>query len=276
MGFFASHCRCSEPGASASRVLAPVKGRRATKIICSSGNGRMGDAERLIKEGRVGVCRLEVEAKESAERAARAEAERDAACHEAAIAKLAIEEAINTQAQIESKLARVQRVLALAEDARQRAESEHGAAREALVVVREAYRKAEEESGRLTDEILALIMELGTIKDEFVAFREKAAADRETMEAKFDSSGDVLFNYGYGCCVFMHNIYGSKPQIPDEMSDPSVPLTPKFFANPRCPPGTSAAAPALSPIAVSKEDRSENSPAAAGEETTLPMNLLAE
>ena len=33
-------------------------------------------------------------------------------------------------------------------------------------------------------------MELKTFKDEFAAFREKAAADRETMEAKFDSSGD--------------------------------------------------------------------------------------
>ena len=164
----------------------------------------------------------------------------------------------------------------LAEDAPQRVESEHGAAREALALAGEACRKAEEDSGRLTNERLSLIMELRTIKDEFAALREKAAADRETMEAEFDSSGDTLFNYGYGCCVFMHNICGSKPQIPDGMSDPFVPLTPEFFANPRCPPSTSAAAPALDPVAVSREDRSENSPAAAGEETTLPMNLLVE
>ena len=64
------------------------------------------------------------------------------------------------------------------EDACQRVESEHGAAREALALAGEACRKAEEESGRLTDERLALIMELETIKDEFAAFREKAAADR--------------------------------------------------------------------------------------------------
>ena len=220
--------------------------------------------------------RLELEAKESAERAARAEAERDAACHEAAMAKLAIEGAVNTRAQIESELARVQRALALAEDAYQRAESEHGADREALALVGEACRKAEEESGRLMDERHALIMELGTIKDEFAAFREKVAADRETMEAEFDSSDDALFNYGYGCCVFTHNICWSKPQIPDGMSDPSVPLTPEFFSNPRCPPGTSTAAPALDLVAVSREDHSENSLTAAGEETTLPMNLPAE
>ena len=145
-----------------------------------------------------------------------------------------------------------------------------------MALAGEACRKAEEESGPLTDERLAFIMELGTIKDEFVTFRDNAAADRETMEAEFDSSGDALFNYGYGCCVFTHNICGSKNQIPDGMQDPFVLLTPEFFANPRCPPGSSAAAPALDLVVVSREDRSENSPVAAGEGTTLSMNLPTE
>ena len=78
--------------------------------------------------------RLELEARESAERATRAEGEREAACHEARMAKLVIEGAVNTRAQIESELARVQRALALAEEASQRAESEHGVAREALAL----------------------------------------------------------------------------------------------------------------------------------------------
>ena len=77
---------------------------------------------------------------------------------------------------------------------------------EALATAGEACKKAKEENGRLADERLALIKELGTVKDEFAAFREKAAVDRETMEVEFDSSGDALFNYGYGCCVFTHNI----------------------------------------------------------------------
>ena len=118
-------------------------------------------------------------------------------------------------------------------------------------------------------------MELGTIKDDFAAFREKAVADRETMEAKFNASGDMLFNYGYGCCVFTHNICGSKPQIPDGMSDPLVLLTLEFFANPRCPPSISSAAPALDPAAVSKEECPENSPTASGEEAILPIGPLA-
>ena len=77
----------------------------------------------------------------------------------------------------------------------------------------------------MADEKFTLVIELGSVNDEFAAFREKADAGRETMEAEFDSSGDTLFNYGYGCCTFTHNICGSKPQIPDGMPNPSVPLT---------------------------------------------------
>ena len=61
--------------------------------------------------------RLELKARESTDRAARAEVERDTACHEAAMAKLATEGAVNTRVQIESELAQVQRALALAEEA---------------------------------------------------------------------------------------------------------------------------------------------------------------
>ena len=203
---------------------------------------RLRDAERLrlfIQEGMAEremqntslkkaelTCRhRELEARESTKRAARAEAERDAACHEAAMTKLATEGTVNTRAQIESELARVQRALALAEEARRKAEFEHGAAIEALVAAGEACKKVEEENGHLADEKLALVIELGAINDDFAAFREKATVDREMMEAEFDSSGDTLFNYGYGCCAFTYNICGSKPQIPDEMPNPSVPLT---------------------------------------------------
>ena len=51
-----------------------------------------------LKKAELAYRRLELEAKEFAERAARAEVERDAACHEAAMAKLAIEGAFNTRA----------------------------------------------------------------------------------------------------------------------------------------------------------------------------------
>ena len=104
---------------------------------------RLRDAERLrlyviaeremrdasLKKLELECRRLELEAKESAETAARAEAERDTVLHEAAMAKLASEGAFNTRVQIETELARVQNALALAEEeeARWRAEHEHGA-----------------------------------------------------------------------------------------------------------------------------------------------------
>ena len=155
--------------------------------------------------------------------------------------------------------------LTVAESARPKAESECEVVQKALSLAREACTKAEEENSRLADERLSLILELGTIKDDFAALWEKVVADREAMEAKFDASGDTLFNYDYGCCVFTHNICESKPQIPDGMSDPSVLLTPKFFAYPRSPLNTSSAAPAPDPAAVSREERPENSPTAARE-----------
>ena len=71
-----------------------------------------------LKKAELTCHRLELEARESAKTAARAESERDAACHEAAMAKLETEGAINTRAQIESELARVQSALTPAEEAR--------------------------------------------------------------------------------------------------------------------------------------------------------------
>ena len=71
-----------------------------------------------LKKAELACCRLELEAKESTERATRAEAERDTTCHEAAMAKLETQGAVNTRAQIKSELARVQHALALEEDAR--------------------------------------------------------------------------------------------------------------------------------------------------------------
>ena len=53
-----------------------------------------------LKKAELACRRLELEARESDERAARAESKRDAACHEAAMAKLATEGAVNTQVQI--------------------------------------------------------------------------------------------------------------------------------------------------------------------------------
>ena len=49
----------------------------------------------------------------------------------------------------------------------------------------------------------------------------------------------MIFNYGYGCCTFAHNICGSQPEVSDGMSDTSKPLSPEFFI---CPPSDFPAA----------------------------------
>ena len=54
-----------------------------------------------------------------------------------------------------------------------------------------------EENSRLTDERLSLVMEMGATKEDFAAFREKSSAEKSVLEAEFDASGDVIFNYGY-------------------------------------------------------------------------------
>ena len=60
-----------------------------------------------LKKAELACRRLELEAKESIERAARDKAERDTTCHEAVKAKLETEGAVNARAQMESELARV-------------------------------------------------------------------------------------------------------------------------------------------------------------------------
>ena len=47
----------------------------------------------------------------------------------------------------------------------------------------------------------------------------------------------MIFNYGYSCCAFAHNICGSQPVVPDGMLDMSKPLSLEFFIKPRCPLG---------------------------------------
>ena len=135
-----------------------------------------------------------------------------------------------------------------------KAESKLDSVRQALAAAKETCRKAEEENGRLTDERLSLVMELGATKEDFAAFQEKSSVKKSALEAEFDASGDAIFNYGYDCCAFVHNICGSKPMIPTGMPEASTALTLDFFVNPRCPLGSSSVLPAVDPVEISGED----------------------
>ena len=165
------------------------------------------------------IRRLELEAKEAADRVAQVETERDAVRHEMAMVQLEIEAAGSARAQVELELSRVQSDLNISEGDRLKAESDLGSVQQALMATKEACRRVEEENGRLMDEQLSLLVELGTTKDDFAAFQERSFSERSALEAKFDAISDVIFNYDYGCCAFAHDIRRSKPKIP-----PGIPL----------------------------------------------------
>ena len=206
-----------------------------------------------LKEAQLTIRRLELEAKENADRASRAEIEREAVRHEMAMVRLEIKAAGSARVQVELELSRFQSALTISEGGRVKAEFELGSVQQALVATKKACQRVEEENGRLTDERLSLLVELGTTKDDFEAFRERSFTKRSALEVEFNASSDVIFNYGYGCCAFTHDIRWSKPKIPPGMPDTSTPLTLEFFMNPRCPPGSSFAFLTAEPVETAEE-----------------------
>ena len=203
---------------------------------------RLGDAERLrlyaqtaisdqkalsasLMEMEASSRCWESEANEAIEREVRAEAERDATHHEASMARLDAKATGSARVQVESELARVQHALAASEEARQKGESKLIGVQHALAASEEARRKAEDEASRLADERVSLLLKLGASKDELSTFWAEASKEKKAMEEAFNAGFDVVFNYGYGCCAFVHNICGSEPVIPNGMPDMSKPAT---------------------------------------------------
>ena len=95
----------------------------------------------------------EKEAKEGVEKVARAEAERDAALNEASMARMDVNAVGSTREKMESELARVQNALAVSEETRW---------------------KAKDEASRMSVELVSLLLELGTSKDEVSALQALA------------------------------------------------------------------------------------------------------
>ena len=73
------------------------------------------------------------------------------------------------------------------------------------------------------------------------ALQAHALKEKKALKEAYEEGFDVIFNYGYGCCAFAHNICGSKPVVADGMSDTSKPLSPEFFIDPRRPSGVVSA-----------------------------------
>ena len=131
------------------------------------------------------------------------------------MARMDADAAGSARVKVESKLARVQN---------------------ALAVIEEARRKVEDEAIHMAVEQVSLLLELETNKDEMSALQAQALKEKKALDEAYEKGFDVIFNYGYGCCAFAHNIYGSQPLVPDGMPNTSKPLSPEFFINPGCPP----------------------------------------
>ena len=101
-------------------------------------------------------------------------------------------------------------------------------------MVEKARLKAEDEPSRLAVERVSLLLELRTSKNEVSAHQVQALKEKKALEEAYEEGFDVIFNYGYGCCAFTHNIYGSQPVVLDGIPDMSKPLFLEFFINPRC------------------------------------------
>ena len=142
---------------------------------------------------------------------ARAKAERDAARHDVSMARRDADATGNARAKMESELARVQN---------------------ALVVTEEARRKAKDEVSRLADERVSLLLELRTCKDEVSAIRVEALKEKRALEEAYEDGFNVIFNYGYGCYAFAHNICGSQPEVPNKITDTPKQLSLEFFIDP--------------------------------------------
>ena len=78
------------------------------------------------------------------------------------------------------------------------------------------------------------MLEVRATKDEVCSLQSQAGKDKAAMEEDYQKAFELIFFYGYRCCMFKHNIRGDQQEVPDGMLDSSDPLHPEFFMNPRC------------------------------------------
>ena len=111
----------------------------------------------------------------------------------------------SSRAKVESELAKVQNDLAIANEDRW---------------------KVDDKVSRLADN--SLILELETYKDEMSSIKAEAFKENEALREAYEEGFNVIFNYGYGCCAFAHNICGIQPEVPNVLKAPQVMSLPKL------------------------------------------------
>ena len=173
--------------------------------------------EASLEEAKFEAKRWERLAGGEAERASRAEGERDAARCEASTSRLAAEAAGDAKARVDDELARV---------------------RISLISEEERGREAKAEIARLKVEYASLQSSLEEHQREAAVRRSQEEVERKKTKEDYLRCLEDAFVYGYGCCAFAHNIRNDQPAVPSGMPPFDKPLPASFFEDPRCPPGS--------------------------------------
>ena len=189
----------------------------------------------------------EQEAKVGVEKIVGAEKERDEAKEKVQLTRITAVTAGNTKARAEDDLAMVQ---------------------DALEVAEEARHKAEAKAAHLEVERTSLLLEIGAAKDKVFSLQSQADKDKEAMEEDYQKALELIFSYGYECCMFKHNICVDQPKVPDGMPDSSSNLLPlEFFVNPRCPPTSTASEATTTEVHQSEATKESERSASAGDQS---------
>ena len=89
------------------------------------------------------------------------------------------------------------------------------------MIAEEAKGKAKTDVACLEVEWTSLLLEVEATKDEVCSFQSQAGKDKATMEGDYQKALELIFAYGYRCCMFKHNIYGDQLEVPNDMPDSS-------------------------------------------------------
>ena len=89
------------------------------------------------------------------------------------------------------------------------------------------------------------------------------------MEEEYQKALEVIFSYGYECCVFKHNKCGDHPEVPEGTLDSVDSLPPEFFVNPGCPPVQVAVEATTIEVPLNKEAKEPVKIAAAEDHSRL-------
>ena len=72
------------------------------------------------------------------------------------------------------------------------------------------------------------------------------------MKEEYPKALEVIFAYGYECCIFKHNICGDRPKVPEEMPNSADQVPPEFFVNLWCLPVQAVAEATTTEVPVNK------------------------